>query len=82
MSDPLNSSFGVVTGTANALPFPSVRADWARIKNNPSGVLGFIGTYGFANYPLATGEDTGWFSEDDMGQLYYRGTGAYFSYWI
>lgn len=80
--EPKNNSFGIVTGTATALAFPESRADWARIRNDPNGTLGYIGTYGGASYPLDVGDDTGWFSLNNMSDLYYKGTGTHFSYWF
>jgi hypothetical protein len=77
-----NNSFGVVTGTSTALAFPSINSRQLRIKNHPAGVIGFIGAYGSATYPLASGDDTGWFEENNSGEIFYRGTGAYFSYWL
>ena len=81
MNEPIFSGFGIVTGTSSALAFPATDFQWARIKVVPSGVVGYIGNYGTANFPLAAGDDTGWFSGSDMSEFYYRGTGSYFSYW-
>lgn len=77
-----NNSFGVVTGTASAVAFPSLNSRQLRIKNHAGGVIGFIGAYGVATYPLSSGDDTGWFDENDSGQIFYRGTGTFFSYWV
>lgn len=78
-----NNSFGIVTGTSQALPFPSIKSEWMRIKNSPnSNFIGYIGSYGYTPFPLSPGEDTGWFKEDNSGDIYYRGTGTYFCYWF
>lgn len=73
-----NSAFGIATGTAGVQTFPDIIAYWARIKVTGAG---FIGKYGIANYPLATGEDTGWFALENMNEINYKGSGTYFSYW-
>lgn len=75
-----HNAFLLVTGSANARALPEMNAYWARIKVPATGILGYIGTNGVANYPLDAGNDTGWFPLNDVSEIYVRGTGT-FSVW-
>ena len=83
MSDlvPSNNGFGVVTGTVSPVAFPDVNISSLIIKNSPLGVIGFLGSSGVVNFPMAAGDDTGWLRADNLSDFYYSGTGAYFHYW-
>lgn len=83
MEESRNNGFGLLTGTASALAFPDISADWMRIKA-PSGnsADNYIGTVGNVVYPLSAGDDTGWFAVDNLSDIYYSGSGTYFSYWF
>lgn len=84
MSDqnPVTNSFGVTTGTANAVQFPDNTAKRLKIKVSHLGVAGFVGAFGAATFPMTAGTDTEWFEADNLNDLWYKGTGAFFHYWV
>lgn len=77
-----NNGFGVVTGTATATPFPDIEVTRFRIKAGLVQTAGWIGSYGWANFPVEQAWDSGWNEVDNMSDIYYKGTGTYFYYWF
>lgn len=72
-----NNSFVTVTGSATAQALPNAPAYWARIKVPSTGILGYIGANGRADFPLAAGDDTGWFPLENLSEIFVRGTGTF-----
>jgi hypothetical protein len=79
---PSNNGFGVVTGTGNAVAFPDIEVSKFRIKAGLVQTNGWIGSFGYATFPVEAGWDSGWNEVDNMSDIYYRGTGTYFHYWF
>ena len=78
---PSSNGFGVATGTANPVALPDINIQRLLIKVSPLGVIGWIGSYGNATFPIAAGSQTDWIEADNLSDFFYRGTGAYFHYW-
>lgn len=78
---PTNNGFGIVTGTATPVSLPNIQAYSLRIKAGTPQSIGYLGSYGTAVFPLLQGEDTGWTDVDNISDLFYQGTGAFFYYW-
>ena len=84
--DVFNSDwFGVVSGTASALQFPSGTARLARFKADTSnqGDI-FFGNRGEVIFALDAGQDTGWFapSQGKLENYYYVGDNQVLRFWI
>lgn len=80
----ITNGFGVVTGTANALPLitGSLPVFMLRMKASPNnGGLVFVGEENSATWPLGGGDDTGWIPANNLGDFGYRGTGSILHFW-
>lgn len=84
MSDqnPVTNSFGTATGTTNAVQFPDNISRRLKIKVSHLGVAGWVGAFGAATFPMSAGSDTEWVESDNLSDFWYKGTGAFFHYWI
>jgi len=85
-NDVFNSDwFGVVSGTASALPFPSGTARLARFKADTSnqGDI-FFGNDGEVVFALDAGQDTGWFapSQGKLENYHYVGDNQVLRFWV
>lgn len=84
----LNNKIGRITGSFNSVRFPDIPCRMARfgafsgnagsffITTDPNVVFGF---------ELDAGQETGWFSTDNLNNFYYgrsSGTTDYLSYWV
>lgn len=83
----INNRFGVVTGTASATRFPTGTAQIARFKAHPSNIgTFFVGDEPTSTlFPIDAGDDTGWFSIDNLNKLYYNnasGSSDYLYWWL
>jgi hypothetical protein len=83
----IHNRFGVITGSASSVQFPSGTCHIIRFKASPDNV----GTFFVGNdadtcvFPLDAGDDTGWNSLSNLNQLYHRnpsGTLDYLYYWL
>lgn len=72
--DVINNGIGVVTGTANAIQFPSHGLLMVRFKANPANSERvYLGTTASHMWPLSAGDDTGWAMADDLSDYWYKG---------
>lgn len=79
---PKTNLFGIMTGTASVLAFPSVPCLMVRLKVSPTSVTTMqIGTGSDAVWPLAAGDDTGWIACNNLNQFSYKGSSGTISYW-
>lgn len=91
--NPNNNYFGLVSGSASALPFPTgLVAKLFRLKADPGNIGTFkIGSSTFiVEWPLDAGDDTGWVAAPNspmrgLSEFYYSnpsGTVDRLHYWI
>lgn len=74
---PSQNGFGTITGSVGATQFPNIPTLLVRFKAGTANTpVVYVGTAGNANYPLAAGDDTGWFACNNLNQFYYRNTGT------
>lgn len=89
-SDPFpRNTFGIITGTFLLSQLPNIPGKIFRLKarsgNNYSIFIGSQTSTGSLTLPfeLSGGEDTGWFSANNLNELYQRGASGsqYLAYW-
>jgi hypothetical protein len=83
----LGNVFGIITGSLVAAQLPSRPGNLARFKTDGGNIGAFkFGTNsGTCVWPLAAGEETGWFPTKNINEfvsLCVSGTSNYLYYWI
>lgn len=83
---PLLNVFGVVTGSATAIQFPSGICWQVAFKANDANIgTFFIGNSNLQEWGLDAGQETQWALAYDLNQFYYRnpsGTSDYLTWWL
>lgn len=79
--------FGVVTGSATAIQFPTGSCGMVRFKADPQNdtdfLLGHDPTH--VMFPMAAGDDTGWVATDNLNRYWYSdvsGSMDFLYYWL
>lgn len=79
--------YGVVTGSATALQFPSVLAIQAKLQARAGNVsiVSVGNTVNNTVFEIQAGETTDWFEIDNLNELWYSnpsGTADHIVYWV
>lgn len=81
--------FGIITGTVGVTQMPSIPCNIARFKalgdNTAPFYLGHESGTVNLPFPMAAGDDTGWFATTNLNRYYFNavsGTGDYLAYWV
>ena len=84
--NPIYNRYGVVSGTASAVQFPTGSALQIRFKADPDNAEDFfIGNESNQLFPLDAGDDTGWILADNLNKFYYSnvsGSAEYLYWWL